>query len=760
VRILPILLAVAGWASIAGALARPAAAPDGVPANRWVKQERAMIGPDAPIAVVWPPRVKRFMSLGWISGAYDKRAPYTYDELAFDPASGRWENWFPEGKGWGPKFGPCKPPGWKQLFEDAEGNTRPNWPAYYWLLGAASNCAYLPEDGAYLFYINGHTFSYDPVKRAWKDLAAKGDPQNSTKLKSQLFWGSICYHEANKQVVLFGGGNADTERGDPGTWIYTPATNTWSECKLDRQPPPRANSQLAYDPVSKKVVLFGGDQLDQTVADTWTFDGTRWTQKKPALSPSPRAGHALLWLPMAKKLLLLGGYTVSSATDYAAFPYQNVPLEAWTYDEKADAWQFIKRFGPARGNPAGPRHRLLPAAVAADDTVALVDADRKLWLCKLDVSAPDAAGARKHGVAPGAVERRKGPYDPAWYSQTIPAADPAKVKADLENLPANKWCLRPTPKRPAPNMDWGTAVFAPEADSILRFSGGHSAYSGTAPQIYDIKTDRYSIPFAPEMPIDWCFSNDQVPGEWSFKGNPWMTGHTYKSTGYDPNLKCMVFGPHQYTYFLDPKTGKWTRNREVNPYVPSFYTVTLVTTPKGLVAWAYARNRAVGLWRLRDKDRTWRPLPMKGPLPGPVVDNGGVAYDSRRDRLLFFVHDKAACKMAAYSFATGEVSAVAATGNDQVGRRGKATTNFREAVYLPRDDLIMIGATGLIYDCGKNAWLETALPSDTPPITKEGSYNIGVMYDPRRGLVWAVNTNSQVFVLRFDARSAKLEAVK
>src|SRR4029077_7334642 len=130
----------------------------------------------------------------------------------------------------------------------------------------------------------------------------------------------------------------------------------------------------------------------------------------------------------AKKLLLLGGYTVNSTTDYAAFPYQNVPLEAWTYDEKADTGQSIKRVDPAKKNPAGPRHRVLRAAVADDDTVALVDADRKLWLCKLDVSGPEPGGARKYGLEPGAVERRKGPYDPAWYSQNVPAADPAKVK--------------------------------------------------------------------------------------------------------------------------------------------------------------------------------------------------------------------------------------------------------------------------------------------------------------------------------------------
>ena len=311
-------------------------------ANHWVCQENAMIGPDRPVALVWSPGIKRFMSLGWISSAYNRRAPYTYDELAFDPEKGQWENWYPEGKDWGPKFGVCKPPSWKdrELFKDVEGNIRPNWPDYYWLLGAASNCTYLRDDGKFLFYIHGHTFNYDPLRRTWKNLAPAGGPQHSTPLKSQLFWGSICYDEARKQVVLFGGGNADTERGDPGTWIYTPATNTWRECPLDRQPPPRANSQLVYDPVREKVILFGGDQLDQTVADTWVCDGSRWTQKMPGVTPSPRAGHALLWLPKAGKLLLLGGYSVSSTVDYSSYPYQSLPLEAWVYDEAADKWQF------------------------------------------------------------------------------------------------------------------------------------------------------------------------------------------------------------------------------------------------------------------------------------------------------------------------------------------------------------------------------------------------------------------------------------
>ena len=514
---------------------------------------------------------------------------------------------------------------------------------------------------------------------------------------------------------------------------------------------------MVYDPARKKIVLFGGDQLDQTIADTWTFDGKQWTQKHPPLSPAPRAGHALLWLPRAKKVLLLGGYSVNSTTEYSSHPYRTLTLEAWTYDEKADAWQFIKRFEPIKTNPVSPRVRRLQAAADDDDQIALVDGDRKLWLGRIDVSTPDEAGAKKYGVAAGAVDRRGGPYDPAWYKD-VPPAEPENVRAELDRLSANHWTLRTTPKRPAPNMDWGSAVFAPDQDLILRFSGGHSAYSGTAPQVYDVRTDRWSIPFAPEFPIDWCYSNDQVPGEWSFKGNPWMTGHTYKSTGYDPASKSMVFAPHNYTYFFDPKSGRWSRNTKVSPFRPSFYTVTLTTTPGGVIAWAYPREGSTLLWRLNAEDRTWNALPMKGKLFGPQVDNGGMCVPGRASaaRLLFFVrtNGKVGIKMAEYLLESGQVNPIEAAGS------GKLSENFREAVYLPKDDLVMIGATGLFYDCAKNAWLKAEIPSDRPPITKEGSYNIGVMYDANRNLVWGVNTHSQVFVLRFDAGSAKLEAVK
>jgi hypothetical protein len=351
------------------------------------------------------------------------------------------------------------------------------------------------------------------------------------------------------------------------------------------------------------------------------------------------------------------------------------------------------------------------------------------------------------------VTRRTGPYDPAWYLEDVPPADPERLARALQDLPANQWVLRKTPKLPRPNVDWGTAIFAPDLDLILRYSGGHSAYCGTAPHVYDVKTDRYSIPFAPEIPLEYTGTNDQVGGEWSFQGNPWMTGHTYKSTGYDPRLRCLIFAAHDYTYFFDPRQGKWSRGSQRNPHDGSCFTVTLCATPEGCICWAEKPDRETALWRLDGKDRSWKQLPLNGPLPPQRPDFHGMAFDSKRNRLLLFsMAGENAGDVLAYDIESGKSAWLQAAG------REKAAAPSRETVYLPEQDAVLIGARvqvdgrwcWLVYDCAKNAWHGLALAGDDP--IEEGSFNnsIGVMYDPNRKLVWAAGQNSHIHVVRID----------
>src|SRR3954471_17472323 len=82
--------------------------------NAWVKHDGAQIeGRRWDVPVGYSPELKRFLVLGGRISYGDVKKPRSYDQLALDLKEGRWENWFPKGKDWGPKFGPSQPPSWK-----------------------------------------------------------------------------------------------------------------------------------------------------------------------------------------------------------------------------------------------------------------------------------------------------------------------------------------------------------------------------------------------------------------------------------------------------------------------------------------------------------------------------------------------------------------------------------------------------------------------------------------------------------------------
>ncbi|HEV3440799.1 MAG TPA: hypothetical protein VG122_25825, partial [Gemmata sp.] len=572
---------------------------DAAEPNTWVKLEDAkIVGRRWDVPVGYSPELKTFMVLGGRYTQADAKKARSYDVLSLDP-TGKWRNEFPaDGKDWGTEFGEANAPGWKDEvwgFRDVAGNTRPNW-TVYGTFSLGGKYAHDPDTDAFYFCAGGSTFRYYPKSRVWIDLKRKTGPERD--YQGTLLWSSMTYDNEAKAFVLFGGGNLQTHRGDSGTWNFSPEIGAWEQIETKGTPPVRANSRLVYDPVHKLTVLFGGDQLNQLIADTWLFDSTKktWIERTPVVSPSPRGGHALLWLPKAKKILLLGGYTYTSTTDYCASLYKPLPLEAWTYDVPANQWDIIKRW--EQDSPIGPPQTFLAAAVDEDDRVLVLDSQNRSWTCQFDLSKHDATGTKKLGVEPGATVRRSGSHDPKWYTEGRRAPDPSAVAERLEKLPTNQWVILPTPNAPKMNMDWGSAVFDSKNDKIIRFSGGHSAYSGTAPTIYDVKTDRYSLPFAPEYPLEFVYGNDQVRGEWSFQGNPWMTGHTYKTTGYDPNLKAMVFVGHGYTYLFDAIAGKWLRLSDKNLFRADYYTNTVCTTPEGAVVWAQQLDgRGPWIWR-------------------------------------------------------------------------------------------------------------------------------------------------------------------
>lgn len=126
---------------------------------------------------------------------------------------------------------------------------------------------------------------------------------------------AMVYDPATETVVLFGGyGNANDDYGAPvfgDTWEWDGRTKTWTQTFPSSSPSPRG-TQLAYDAITKTIVLFGGDNGGGDCCriyynDTWTWDGVTWTQQSPSVSPSARSGPSMTYDVSLGQVVLFGG---------------------------------------------------------------------------------------------------------------------------------------------------------------------------------------------------------------------------------------------------------------------------------------------------------------------------------------------------------------------------------------------------------------------------------------------------------------------
>lgn len=88
----------------------------------------------------------------------------------------------------------------------------------------------------------------------------------------------MAYDPVSRQVLMFGG-LAEPLVPLDDTWTWDGAT--WTERHPGTSPPARWGARMAHDPARGEVVLFGGYGLN----DTWIWNGTSWMQQTPPISP-------------------------------------------------------------------------------------------------------------------------------------------------------------------------------------------------------------------------------------------------------------------------------------------------------------------------------------------------------------------------------------------------------------------------------------------------------------------------------------------
>ena len=115
----------------------------------------------------------------------------------------------------------------------------------------------------------------------------------------------MAYDAARERIVLFGGWQSDVNQLLADTWTWDGIS--WN-LQLVTGPPAVRDHAMAYDAARQEIVLYGGiDDLGEIRGETWTWNGTQWAMKSPAASPPPAAAEALVYDATVKRVLLFGG---------------------------------------------------------------------------------------------------------------------------------------------------------------------------------------------------------------------------------------------------------------------------------------------------------------------------------------------------------------------------------------------------------------------------------------------------------------------
>src|SRR6516162_684195 len=78
----------------------------------------------------------------------------------------------------------------------------------------------------------------------------------------------------------------------------------WIELSPNESPPARSYLAMTYDPVSGKIIAFGGFDGTSYFDDTWSFDGTNWTQISTQSAPPVRAAAEMTYDSVTQKVVL------------------------------------------------------------------------------------------------------------------------------------------------------------------------------------------------------------------------------------------------------------------------------------------------------------------------------------------------------------------------------------------------------------------------------------------------------------------------
>ena len=121
-----------------------------------------------------------------------------------------------------------------------------------------------------------NTWTYDGV--TWTEQSPAVQPP-------LVYAASAAFDPGLQGVVLFGGGSGGEDQNT--TWLWDQVGATWTHLSTPQSPPAREGAGMTYDATLHHVILFGGQNNNVYLNDTWQLNST--SAPTPTPTPTPTA---------------------------------------------------------------------------------------------------------------------------------------------------------------------------------------------------------------------------------------------------------------------------------------------------------------------------------------------------------------------------------------------------------------------------------------------------------------------------------------